>query len=199
MIEYLDTYDINHNYLGSKPRSEVHENGLWHDTVHCWLYDDDKNVYFQVRKDEKTLYTTASGHVVAGETVKEAFGREVKEEIGIDVDYNEAIKVNIYKFKMDKIKNNKPFIDRAFSNVYICKYNNQDFNFDINEVDSVVRVSAKDTMDLFLDKKDTIDGIKIDMNNKRTNVKLTKDDFLLNDGETLMDKYGDVLKKVMTI
>lgn len=136
---------------------------------------------------------------MAGETVKEAFGREVKEEIGIDVDYNEAIKVNIYKFKMDKIKNNKPFIDRAFSNVYICKYNNQDFNFDINEVDSVVRVSAKDTMDLFLDKKGTIDGIKIGRNNKRTNVKLTKDDFLLNDGETLMGKYGDVLKKVMTI
>lgn len=82
-MEYLDIYDEDKNYLGKELRSVVHEKGLWHNTVHCWLYDKEGNIYFQIRKDEKTLYTTASGHVSAGETIKEAFGREVKEEIGI--------------------------------------------------------------------------------------------------------------------
>ncbi|MBO4517260.1 NUDIX domain-containing protein [bacterium] len=45
---------------------------------------------FQIRKDTGTFYTTASGHVLAGETIKQAFSREVKEELGIDVDVSNA-------------------------------------------------------------------------------------------------------------
>jgi len=81
-MEYLDIYDENGNYLGKEERGIVHKNALWHKTVHCWLYDLDGNIYFQIRKDKGKLYTTASGHVLAGETVQEAFGREVKEELG---------------------------------------------------------------------------------------------------------------------
>ena len=77
-MEYLDIYDENGKYLGKEERSIVHRDALWHKTVHCWLYDKEGNIYFQIRKDKEKLYTTASGHVQAGETVKEAFGREVK-------------------------------------------------------------------------------------------------------------------------
>ncbi|MCI8394627.1 MAG: hypothetical protein HFH86_04030 [Bacilli bacterium] len=35
------------------------------------LYVKDGNVYFQIRKDEQKLYTTASGHIKAGETIRE--------------------------------------------------------------------------------------------------------------------------------
>ncbi len=86
-------------------RKAVHENALWHKTVHCWLYDSEGNVYFQIRKDEGKFYTTASGHVIAGEDVKEAFGREIKgKEIGVDLDYNNANLVDVVKFRMDKVK-----------------------------------------------------------------------------------------------
>ena len=100
----MDVYDENKNFVGSYPKKYVHENALWHNTVHCWLYDKDGNIYFQLRKDEGKMYTTASGHVLSGEEVKEAFGREVKEEIGIDVLYDKALLVDIYIFKMDKKK-----------------------------------------------------------------------------------------------
>ena len=45
-MEYLDVYDENKNYLGKKDRNIVHRDALWHNTVHCWLYDPLCNVYF---------------------------------------------------------------------------------------------------------------------------------------------------------
>ena len=73
-MEYLDIYDEEKKFLGTEERNIVHRDALWHNTVHCWLYDIEGNVYFQIRKEEEKLYTTASGHVLAGETIKEAFG-----------------------------------------------------------------------------------------------------------------------------
>ena len=115
-MELLDIYDENGNLIGTEDRKIVHEKGLWHKTVHCWLYDDKGNIFFQIRKEEKTFYTTASGHVSSGETLKEAFGREIKEEIGIDIDYNNAELIEVVNFKLDKVKKDgSVFIDRALS------------------------------------------------------------------------------------
>ena len=82
-MEFLDIYDENGNHLGKEERGVVHKQALWHKTVHCWLFDKDGYVYFQKRADEKKLYTTASGHVMAGETVEQGFAREIREEIGV--------------------------------------------------------------------------------------------------------------------
>jgi isopentenyldiphosphate isomerase len=56
-MEYLDIYDESGNHIGKEERTKVHQNALWHKTVHCWLFDRDGYVYFQIRHDEKTLYT----------------------------------------------------------------------------------------------------------------------------------------------
>lgn len=202
-MEYLDIYDENSNYLGKEERGIVHRDALWHNTVHCWLYDKDGNIFFQIRKDEGTLYTTASGHVLAGETIKEGFGREIKEEIGISIDYEQAILVDIVKFVLDKIKKDgSVFRDRAFANVYICRYDNDysDFNFDKNELDGVVVVNAKETLKLLEKEKGTIPGTKVYLENdeiKTMHVDVEFHDFLVNNGETAITKYGDVLKKVV--
>ena len=65
-MEYLDYYDEDGNYLGYRTRDEVHKEGLWHNTVHCWLYEMDGSVYFQIRSSSHKFYTTASGHVLKG-------------------------------------------------------------------------------------------------------------------------------------
>ena len=103
-MEYLDAYDKDRNFIGTYPRDLVHEKGMWHNTVHCWLYDYEGNIFFQIRSSSGKLYTTASGHVQAGETLQEAFGREVKEEIGIDADYDQAELIDVIIWKMDKEK-----------------------------------------------------------------------------------------------
>lgn len=72
-MELLDIYDEKGNHIGVEERNIVHRDALWHKTVHCWLYDKKGNIFFQVRKDRGTLYTTASGHLQAGESIAEGF------------------------------------------------------------------------------------------------------------------------------
>lgn len=204
MMEKLDIYDEKGKHIGIEDRNVVHTKALWHNTVHCWLYDN-RGIYFQIRKDEGKIYTTASGHVLAGETIKEGFGREVKEEIGICVDYDKAVLVNIVKFVMDKTeKDGSIFRDRAFANVYICAFDGdyEKFDYDENEVSGLVRVDVSETLELLAKGTGEIDGtVFIKKNGKivAEEKKISFSDFLVNEGETALEKYGDVLRKIVEL
>ena len=203
-MEYLDTYDEEKNFLGKQPRDYVHTNALWHNTVHCWLYDNAGNVYFQIRADEKTFYTTASGHVLAGETIKQAFGREIQEEIGININYNDAHHVSTVKYKMDKVKSDgSVFRDRAFANVYLYNYNDSEpFNFDPAELDGLVKVNAKDTLTIFEEGHGEVPAEIITSENGKnvsTFRNVSFNEFLVNAHETAIEKYGDILKEVIKL
>ncbi len=199
-MEYLDIYDENGKYLGKEERSIGHRDALWHKTVHCWLYDEEGNIYFQIRKDKEKLYTTASGHVQAGETVKEAFGREVKEEIGVDICYETATLVNVVPFKLDR---EDGFRDRAFANVYVCIYEGkeEDFHYDKEELLGLVRVNADETLELLKKGKGSIPGrvIKKDNETEVEEQEISFTDFLVNKGEDALSKYQSVLEKVISL
>ena len=90
MSELLDIYDENGNHIGIEDRNIVHQKGLWHKTIHCWIVKDRNHILFQKRSSNlldnpNKLYTTASGHIKAGESLHDAFAREVSEELGIAV------------------------------------------------------------------------------------------------------------------
>ena len=204
-MEYLDIYDDNGNYIGKEDRNVVHRDALWHKTVHCWLFDKDGYVYFQIRKDEGTLYTTASGHIQAGETVEEGFAREIFEEIGYKVDYKKAVKLDEFKFTLDKVKKDGSiFKDRAIANIYAFEFDDDiaKFNFDPNELDGLVKVKAEDALELFKVEDGEIDGFEIKFNGV-TNIQAEKrvkfEDFLVNIGETALGKYGDVLTGIINL
>lgn len=204
-MEFLDYYDEEGNYLGKEARSVVHSSALWHKTVHCWLYDKEGNIYFQIRKDKGTFYTTASGHILAGESVKEGFAREIKEEIGIDVNIDNCELVDVVKFMMDrKEADGSIFMDRAFANVYICDFENDidSFNFDTNEVSGLVKMKAIDVLKILNGEIAEINATYIVLDHGK-NVSyekiVTKDNFLVNPGETLIGKYGDVVRKVIEV
>lgn len=203
-MEYLDYYDEDGNYLGFKTRDEVHKEGLWHNTVHCWLYGMDGSVYFQIRSSSHKFYTTVSGHVLKGETIQEAFRREIKEEIGLNIDSSDATLVDIVPWRMDKMKNGSLFIDRAKANVYVDLFegNIDNFKFDPNEVLGVVKVKAKNALELFKKGKGEIPAIIIttkDNKNIKENRMVTIDDFLVMKDENAYDKYKDVLNKIIEI
>lgn len=197
-MEYLDVYNENHEMIGTYSRDKVHEKGMWHNTIHCWLYDNDGNVYFQVRSDANKLYTTASGHVQAGETLKEAFGREVSEEIGIDVLYEKAELLNVVTWKMDKEKNGKLIKDRAFANVYLLKLDNTNLRFDFSnhEVCGLAIINANETLEMFEEKISSVNGTFINNKNEKVERDFINEDFLLMPGETLIQKYGDILNAI---
>lgn len=200
MNEFLDYYDEDGNFLGTATRDEVHEKGLWHNTVHCWLYTKDGKLMFQIRASRGTFYTTASGHVMAGETISEAFHREIKEEIGLELDTINATFVNIVPWKMDKIKNNKLIKDRAKANVYINLYDGdlKDFHFNPDEVLGIGIVDTKEVLQLFNDKVQAIKATIVE-NDKIYDKMVTKEDFLVQEHETLIEKYGSIINKVIEV
>lgn len=196
-MEYLKGYNENQELLGSFSREEIHREGIWHNTIHCWVYDNQNNVYFQVRSDDNRLYTTASGHVQAEETIKEAFGRETKEEVGIKVDYEEAELIKIVKWQMDREKNGELNKDRAFANIFILNVKEEptDFSFTDGEVVGVAKLNVKEVLDLFNDRVKEIKGIYIGKDERIERI-FTVKDFLVLANEDVITKYGYIMEAI---
>ena len=105
---------------------------------------------------------------------------------------------------MDKMKNGTLIKDRAKANVYVDLFEGDldSFKFDPNEVLGVVKVKAKDALNLFKNGKGEIEAVLITTEGNK-NVKESKlvsiDDFLVQKHENAYDKYKDVLNKVIEI
>lgn len=89
--ELIDAYSSDGALLGQYRRSEVHERGLWHATVHCWVLAQRPAgpvLLAQRRAPRKThpgkLDSSAGGHLLSGETA-DAVVRELEEELGVSV------------------------------------------------------------------------------------------------------------------
>ena len=93
--EYLYIVDENNVYTGEKiSRKETHGKGIWHRTVHLYLYrENEKTLEFLVhlrsmQKDSNPgKWDTRFGwHVEFGQDPDTAVKREAREETGLDTD-----------------------------------------------------------------------------------------------------------------
>ena len=87
--EYLDVVNDFDIVLESKSRYDIHRLGLLHREVHVWLFDKDKNVFFQKSAAHKSsaglMDASVGGHVDRGEDYLTAAVRETKEESGLSI------------------------------------------------------------------------------------------------------------------
>ncbi|WP_245987421.1 NUDIX hydrolase [Cohnella lupini] len=128
----FDVYDERGNWTGTAERGEVHAKGLWHHTVHCWLVRFDENavggngrrarILIQQRSDNKDTNPgcfdiTAAGHLEAGET-PEAVVRELEEELGVRVGFEELADFGIIREQESGIVGGVEYIDAEVSHVY---------------------------------------------------------------------------------
>lgn len=77
-------------------RDDCHKYGLWHKAVALFIINSQNQVLLQKRSQNKKLWPnlwdiSAGGHVLAGEFGFEAIIREIKEELGIDIDKNDIL------------------------------------------------------------------------------------------------------------
>lgn len=95
MSEYLDVYDINRNKLGKtieRTSDEKLEDGEFIVALRAWVVNKDKKILFTQRSMTKTQpgrWEPTGGLLTSGETSLEGVKRELKEEIGLDVENNE--------------------------------------------------------------------------------------------------------------
>ena len=100
MTELFQLVDRRGNPTGTASRQECHGNPrLIHLVVHCHVFDPAGRLLLQKRSRKKDTNpgrwdTSVGGHVVAGETVRDALVREAREELGIDA----AAAVHQYSF-----------------------------------------------------------------------------------------------------
>lgn len=121
--------------------------------------------------------------------------------MGINVDVSNAELVWIVEWRQDKIKADwSEYHDRAKANVYVNEYkwNFDDFNFDESEVAWVVLVDAKSTLDLFSKWEWKIQATII-YDDWKENKEIDASEFLVTKDETLLWKYGEVLKKIISL
>jgi isopentenyldiphosphate isomerase len=121
--ELFDIYDDNMNFLGVKPRSQVHRDGDWHRSFHCWvIYRDASGVDYmlvQRRAPDKDTYpnyldVSVGGHLSAGESLEHAV-RETEEELGLHVDFADLISVGL---RVTASKPSPEITDREFNHIF---------------------------------------------------------------------------------
>lgn len=140
-MELLDIVNENDELTGeTKDREFIHTNNLYHRHASCWILNNKGEILLQRRsltkKKRPGVWSKTGGHVSAGETVVDAIKREVKEEIGLEINDRDI-------FLMHKFKSDDP---KFFSYNYIVVTNNkiEDYILQMEEVDAVKYYTIED-------------------------------------------------------
>lgn len=105
-MEYLDIVDENNVLTGEKRlRSEVHSQGLWHRTVHIYLFklvDNEVSFLVHLRAKNKDLHpncwdTRFGGHIKSGGSIEDGIKSELMEEVGLDLKKDSLVQGEVYK------------------------------------------------------------------------------------------------------
>ncbi len=150
MEEYFDIVDENGVLTGEKRlRSEAHAQGLWHRTVHIYLFrKKDSNIEFLVHLRAKIKDshpnkwdTRFGGHLKSGESVEDAVRCELQEELGLALDPVHLIQGGLNKGDY--------YPNREFTNTYYYEFNGDisSLVFNDGEVQMVKWMKSSDIME----------------------------------------------------
>jgi isopentenyldiphosphate isomerase len=88
--EIFDVVNARDEVIGQQPRREVHRLGLMHRAVHVLVFNRTGQIFLQKRSMKKDRQpglwdSSASGHVESGEDYDTCAVRELREEIGLQL------------------------------------------------------------------------------------------------------------------
>ncbi|HTG01345.1 MAG TPA: NUDIX domain-containing protein [Nitrospirota bacterium] len=99
-MEFFDILDCRGEKTGETiSRDEAHRTGVWHGAFHCLIVNRLKGtVLFQKRSRDKKIAparydVSVGGHYASGEQVEDAAPREIREELGLEVQFSDLIPV----------------------------------------------------------------------------------------------------------
>ncbi|WP_411032025.1 NUDIX hydrolase [Spongiimicrobium sp. 3-5] len=126
MDELIDILDTEGKFTGQTTmKSNAHQKGLFHPTIHVWFYTKDGQVLIQKRGKDKATFpllwdVSVAGHVGSGEAIEKSAIREIEEEIGLIISEENLQKIGVFKSEHQHGPN---FIDCEFHHTYLCKLN----------------------------------------------------------------------------
>ena len=104
-------------------KSEAHKNGWFHATVHIWLFTSDEKILLQKRALTKKVFPglwdiSVAGHIAAGEEVLTSAKREVFEEIGLQLEEKDLIKIGT---RIHQVSHANGIQDNEHHHVFIAR------------------------------------------------------------------------------
>lgn len=150
--------------IGIATREEIHKKGLWHETFHCWIVEIEEGtpyIHLQLRSPDKKdfpdlLDISAAGHILAHESIMDGV-REIEEELGIEVKFEELIPLGIIKDQLS-LQN---FKDNERCHVYLyktAKNLDETYRFQKEEVAGMFKFDFQDFADLCIGTTERIDS-----------------------------------------
>ena len=157
MEEYLDIWNSEGQPTGRTcTKDEAHQKGWFHPTVHVWFYTPAPALLLQKRSLTKQTFpgywdVSVAGHVSAGESILEGALREVKEEIGLDIQARDLHPLDIRK-NTNRFDNG--VIDCEFQHVFLVKLETpvSQLRIQETEVDAVRLFSFEELQNCMLKK-----------------------------------------------
>jgi isopentenyldiphosphate isomerase len=125
MDEYIELLDKDHKPNGQRIlKSEAHKSGLFHASVHIWLYTKDKKVLIQKRHSSKNTFpnlwdVSVAGHIAFKELPIIGALREIEEEIGLSIAENQLINIGT---STHKHIHSESLTDHELHHLYICPF-----------------------------------------------------------------------------
>jgi isopentenyldiphosphate isomerase len=122
--EYIDIVTKEGKPTGrSAPKSEIHSKGLYHHTVHLWLYTKVGEILLAQRSASKVICpllwdVSVAGHIDAGESMIEAAKREAQEEIGLTIHEKDLENIGVFECFQ---KYDNGIVDNEFHNTFISE------------------------------------------------------------------------------
>lgn len=148
--ESLSVVDATGRPMGSKGRSRVHRDGLWHEVFHCQIVRSTPPTMLvlqrrrlQARAFAGLLDLSVTGHLLAGEAAAGGV-RELREELGIDISPDRLVALGTRLIADDSGEGR----NRELAHVFLLVDDRPlvDFRLDPNEVGGLVEISADDLL-----------------------------------------------------
>lgn len=163
-MEFLEIYTSNGLKTGKiESKSLIHKKGLFHSTVHVWIFTKNAKILIQKRSKNKKLNpgvwdVSVAGHVEFNESIKKAAKRETFEETGININTQDLSKIGVYK----SVNTYPDVVDREFNHTYILQVDENfiDLDYKNNEVDDLKFISIQEMENLINEKNNKIFIVK---------------------------------------
>lgn len=172
--ELIDIFDEEFNFIRTAMKYEAHAKGLWHKIFFCWIIrkseDGRWKALLQLRNSHKKiggglLDASSAGHFSAGENLQQALCREVKEELGLELNFNNIVNFGLGKriSGNDTIKNAE-IVHKCYA---ITDQKLESLKLQREELDGIFELDIDDAISLFSDNLSqiSISGIAFDENN----------------------------------
>lgn len=176
--ELIKIFDRDRNPIGVAAREEIHKQGYWHETFHCWFVSEEEDtpyIFLQKRSHIKKDYPnlldiTAAGHLLAEETIYDGV-REIKEELGVDIAFTDLAPLGVLEYSLTR----DLLIDNEFAHVFLYKseFGFNDFIIQEEEVSGIVKAKLAHFSKLLIGEVNAIlvEGFEVNKQGHKEKIK----------------------------